>query len=311
MKNIAVFSIFVAMAWAGGTDQSVSAQGLLDRLRTRIDLRRQSMTPPPVVPQRPLSQNGLPDSNELPGRPQAAARPNGPAVPWQGRFAAKPPISAPVLPERAPGRLRPDDSTKPEGLIDPTIAKPRSSLGIEARNATPRRGVIVVIANESMAGVIGGLKPQDRIVSVEGRLVRDINDLMREFSLIRPGQSVGFGVVRGDALLELPIEMGGPGGQPIRAASNPQANNPSIVAGTDSPSKAAPKPSSQFNDAVAAPDAKQGSGFLGGMGSVIGDFFATPPAKTQVDPLALPEDPTTNLPPNPPPTSIEILPAPK
>ncbi|TWT99058.1 PDZ domain-containing protein [Neorhodopirellula pilleata] len=206
----------------------------------------------------------------------------------------------------AKGTSRPDTSSRSAAkppvspATGPTLARPRSSLGLEVRNATPQRGIEVVVAPEGTAGVIGGLKPQDRIVSVDGRLVKDIDGLIRELSVTQPGESVRFGVVRGESMLELDIEMGGPRGKPIRGAT--EQNAPSTAANQDAGNQS---------------DAAQGdvgSSILGGMGAALGGLFApkepsknssaNPPATKpnpatdkpaqvaaeSVDPLALPED---------------------
>lgn len=194
----------------------------------------------------------------------------------------------------------------------PTLARPRSSLGLEVRNATPQRGIDVVIAPEGTAGVIGGLKAEDRIVSVEGRLVKDIDGLIRELSVIQPGQTVRFGVVRGESMLELNVEMGGPGGKPIREAN--ESNDPETAAETE-------KPNAETNDGAAS--------ILGGMGAALGGLFApkgpssnaskspatqpntttgeaaTAPGELN-DPLALPEDDVPT-----PSSSVDLLPPPQ
>lgn len=155
------------------------------------------------------------------------------------RVAAKPPLS-------------------PGGAANgPTLARPRSSLGLEVRNATPKRGIEVVVVRDSSAGKIGGLKPQDRIVSVEGRLVKDIDGLIRELTLSQPGDEVQFGVVRGDSMLELNIEMGGPGGKPIQSATAKR-----------SPTPQADAPTRREDGSNAGPS------LLSGMGSALGGFFA-------------------------------------
>lgn len=184
------------------------------------------------------------------------------------------------------------DATKPRAVAKPpinsatgpTLARPRSSLGLEVRNASPKRGVEVVTVRESTAGEVGGLKPQDRIVSVEGRLVKDIDGLIRELAVSQPGDEVQFGVVRGESMLELKIEMGGPGGKPLQSATASQAKSRETSA----------KPK----------DSDSGPSLLSGMGSALGSFFAGEKSKEDAklpppsddpssptdDPLALPED---------------------
>lgn len=159
----------------------------------------------------------------------------------------------------------------------PTLARPRSSLGLDVRNASPQRGIEVVVAPEGTAGVIGGLQPQDRIVSVEGRLVKNIDGLIRELSVKQPGDLVQFGVVRGESMLELDIMMGGPGGKPIRGATELNAPTP------------------------ASADKKDDSGnsLLGGMGAALGGLFA--PEESAPNPGTT--QPKGTLPPTPAPVT--------
>ncbi|SMP65475.1 PDZ domain-containing protein [Neorhodopirellula lusitana] len=149
------------------------------------------------------------------------------------RMAAKPPVSS---------------------TTGPTLARPRASLGVEVRNATPKRGVEIATAGKDTAGTIGGFRPLDRIVSVEGRLISDTDDLIRELSLSQPGDRVQFGVVRNASMLELDVEMGGPGGKPIRSATSPVGSQ-----AKDSKEEAS----------------DSGNSLLSGMGSALGGFFSS------------------------------------
>ncbi|MCM2371183.1 PDZ domain-containing protein [Aporhodopirellula aestuarii] len=175
---------------------------------------------------------------------------------------------------------RPDDSSSGEARsaakppLDrskqgPTLAQPRASLGVEARDASPLRGVLVAIVNAGMAGEIAGLKPNDRIVSVSGRLIRDTNGLLREIALLNPGDSVTLGVVRGDSIREIEVEMGGPGGVPARAATGPvdESAGGSVLerAETVAPSQ----PASETD-----PKPATGESLLGGLGSTLGSLFS-------------------------------------
>lgn len=178
------------------------------------------------------------------------------------RSVAKPPIGQSPANQSPAKRVAVNQVSGQPSANGPTLAKPRSSLGLEVRNASPQRGIEVVVAPAGTAGVVGGLKPLDRIVSVEGRLVREIDDLIRELSLTQPGDSMQFGVVRGESMLELDIEMGGPGGKPIRSATEKS------ITDTDSESETSPN----------------GGGLLGGMGAALGGLFSSekPKAETRL-----------------------------
>jgi membrane-associated protease RseP (regulator of RpoE activity) len=171
----------------------------------------------------------------------------------------------------------------------PTLARPRSSLGVDARDAKPKRGVEVVVVRERTAGAIGGLKPGDRIVSLEGRLVLDLNGLIRELAMSQPGDEVPFGIVRGDSMLELTVEMGGPGGMPFRAATETRsaetgsAETGSAETGSAEKSTEAklssPGPKTNPESKTKKSVADGGSSFLGGMGAALGGFFQGSQAK--------------------------------
>ena len=173
----------------------------------------------------------------------------------------------------------------------PTLARSRASLGLEVRNASPQRGVEVATTAEGTAGTLAGFKTNDRIVSVKGRLISDVNDLVRELAISQPGDEIRFGVVRGDSMLEMDVEMGGPGGKPVRSAQEALSNK-----------------------TQKASEPVGGNSLLSGVGSALGSLFGgsneepkttqndTAPATDQLntrdksdksilpDPLALPED---------------------
>jgi membrane-associated protease RseP (regulator of RpoE activity) len=242
-------------------------------------------------------------------------RGNVPAI-ASTRVAAKPPVTLPgsdqsVLDNRNPSsnndlpapQLPPPASQQlsppPNNNGAPTLARSRGSLGIEVRDATPQRGVLVVTVPDNTAGKVAGLAVGDRIVSASGRLIRGTDDLLREISILQPGDEIEFGLVRGDNLLQKQIEMGGPGGVPTRSAI---ANSKPDVANADA----------QTAETTAA----NAGGFLGGMGSMFGKMlggdasnsqppageelpapvaepkasFTLPAPTAEVDPLALPDD---------------------
>ncbi|WP_236621240.1 PDZ domain-containing protein [Rhodopirellula sallentina] len=152
----------------------------------------------------------------------------------------------------------------------PTLARPRGSLGLEARDATPQRGVLVVTVKEDSAGEISGIKPNDRIVSAAGRLIRDTDGLVRELALLNPGDSVTLGIVRGNAMKEIEAEMGGPGGVPARSATE---------RGEIRPATPSQQPKADSKSQAANP-AAAGESLLGGVGSALGNFFSVPNSAT-------------------------------
>lgn len=186
------------------------------------------------------------------------------------RFAAKPPlddlpledssiVSSPIEAAgyRVAQRDRPQSQDLPDG---PTPARPRASLGISARDASPQRGVIVVVVNDGSAGKSAGVEVNDRIVSAAGRLIRDTGGLIREFAFSKPGDSVTLGIVRGDAMREVVVEMGGPDGTVPRAATDvAKSTGPTAKATNGQPAGEAASSS--------------GNSLLSGVGSALGNFF--------------------------------------
>jgi len=189
----------------------------------------------------------------------------------------------------------------------PTLARPRASLGIEARDATPQRGVLIVTAHEGAAGAIAGIQPGDRVVSAAGRLIRDTSSLVRELSLFNPGESVTLGIVRGQAMTEIDVEMGGPGGVLAKSATEKpptektiEVKGASVLETVGPPADAMTEASTPTNDPKSPKSNPPfGDSLLGGVGSVIGDFFAGKSSDSDSaegddamsdDPLSLPED---------------------
>ncbi|KLU02451.1 amino-acid metabolism [Rhodopirellula islandica] len=227
--------------------------------------------------------SALDDIRSTPGQAPAVAmqlfrggrlyRGNVPAI-SSARVAAKPPITlppssqsvldntnrnqpranelpAPQLPPPASERLSP-----PTNNTTPRLARSRGSLGIEVRDATPQRGVSVVSVPENTAGKVAGLAVGDRIVSASGRLIRGTDDLLREISILQPGDQIEFGLIRGDAMLQKQIEMGGPGGAPTRSA----------IANSE-------RDAANANEETPEASGTESGGFLGGMGSVFGKML--------------------------------------
>ncbi|MCC9654211.1 PDZ domain-containing protein [Rhodopirellula halodulae] len=180
------------------------------------------------------------------------------------------------LPAPSPSVAPPVDSSG----STPTLARARGSLGIEVRDATPQRGVLVVTVPDGSAGQVSGLKEGDRIVSASGRLIRGTDDLLREVSILQPGDEISVGLIRDEAMVERQIEMGGPNGTPTRSA----------IARSQSEQSAATS---------AEPDAAESNsgGFLGGMGSMFGKMLggnAAAPSTSNNEVLPAPKPDATD-----------------
>lgn len=189
------------------------------------------------------------------------------------RVAAKTPIDDPSIVsspiETPPYRVAPPERPPIEGRLDGLApARPHAALGISARDASPQRGVIVVEVNDGSAGKIAGIEVNDRIVAASGRLVRNKDGLIRELALSKPGDSLTLGIVRGDAMRNVIVEMGGPDGKLARVASD-------VAKSTGPPAKAENGPTTGEEAANSA------SSLLSGVGSALGNFFGGAPAPPQ------------------------------
>jgi len=143
----------------------------------------------------------------------------------------------------------------------------RASLGIEIRDALPRRGVTVLAVSPGSAGAAAGLKPGDRIVAFAGRLIRNADDLIREVSLRRVGDEVTLGVIRDNAILEFETDLTPRG---VAGRNNRDAGTSGAM-----PSEATRPSESEGQDRTTRPANRQGGG-LGNFGSLLGDFFKPP-----------------------------------
>ncbi len=186
------------------------------------------------------------------------------------RSAAKPPVegepaedgavwSSPIESPNDQAAQR-DLPKYPDLPAGPTLARPRASLGIKAGDASPQRGVIVVEVSDGSAGKVGGLHVDDRIVSAAGRLVRDTGGLIRELALTQPGDSLTLGVVRGDTMRELVVEMGDREGRPVQGANS--------LAKADRDQTVTPAEASDQGGAESPQ-----SNLLNGVGAALGNFF--------------------------------------
>ncbi len=280
------------IAAQGVLSEFASAQGLLSRIRARIEARMASpLPPPPGLPVPPFALRppaaGLPAGGAIDRQspryrsPTTASAFSQQSPPTQRRMLAtpippqraappyqlaKPPIdessiiSSPIEQpeyEAASQTARPHRSPN----NDPTFARARASLGITARDASPQRGVIVVEVKKGLAGERGGIQVNDRIVSAAGRLIRHTSGLIRELALRQPGDSIMLGIVRDDTMRELAVEMGDREGRPIREATGAAASAAKQRAPTG-------EQSARENTATS-----EGS-LLNGVGSALGSFFS-------------------------------------
>ena len=189
------------------------------------------------------------------------------------RLHAQPPVAVPSSPQLS----------EPRGEA-PVDRRGRASLGIEIRDAQPRRGVTVLDVSPRSAGAAAGLQPGDRIVAFAGRLIRNADDLIREVSLRRVGDDVTLGVVRNDSIIELQTDL-----TPVRGSTpgpGQRSEDPAPPGSARSPGGVAEMPSRSNQPGAANPSGRPPSqnagpngGALGSVGSLLGGLFrqSSPP----------------------------------
>jgi S1-C subfamily serine protease len=101
----------------------------------------------------------------------------------------------------------------------------RGWIGVEPQDLSPELAVTFGIKNssksgEALQGVIitgvlqgapaakAGIVPGDIIVSIAGKPVRNVSELLTQVSNIKPGNSEKFGIIRKETPLELTVAAG-------------------------------------------------------------------------------------------------------
>ena len=144
-----------------------------------------------------------------------------------------------------------------------------STLGAEFEDATGTRGARVVVVQPNSPASAAGLQPEDRVVSVNNRLVANAESLSAFTSKLRSDAPLQLRVVRGQQLLQLDVDLNAPQ-QPT-----PASGTPTLAPPAQEPPK---EPGSMFGGLSSAL-----GGVFGGGDSVGED------ASEVADELALPE----------------------
>jgi S1-C subfamily serine protease len=101
----------------------------------------------------------------------------------------------------------------------------RGWIGVEPQDLSPELAVTFGIKNsakngESLQGVIitgvlqgapaakAGIVPGDIIVSIAGKPIRNVSELLTQVAMIKPGKSELFGIIRKEAPIELNVAAG-------------------------------------------------------------------------------------------------------
>jgi serine protease DegQ len=111
-----------------------------------------------------------------------------------------------------------------EGIVKDGVVT-RGWIGVEPQDLSPELAVTFGIKNsakngESLQGVIitgvlqgapaakAGIVPGDIIVSIAGKPIRNVSELLTQVAMIKPGKSEIFGIIRKEAPLELNVAAG-------------------------------------------------------------------------------------------------------
>ena len=111
-----------------------------------------------------------------------------------------------------------------EGIVKDGVVT-RGWIGVEPQDLSPELAVTFGIKNstksgEALQGVIitgvlqgapaakAGIVPGDVIVSIAGKPIRNVSELLTQVSIIKPGNSEKFGIIRKETPLELSVAAG-------------------------------------------------------------------------------------------------------
>ncbi len=117
-------------------------------------------------------------------------------------------------------------------LISPSHKVVRGSIGIQFRNGLPgavnrvygfKNGVLVQQVQPGGPSDKAGLKPGDIITSIDGRQIKDGDDLVNEIASRRPGSTVRLGFLRDGKQTDATVTIGDRD-KVFAESGNPQAN---------------------------------------------------------------------------------------
>ncbi len=240
------------------------------------DARPRGWIPPiaPTPPVRQLPPGPFADPRPDDQLPRETAEPGSDAVP-RGEVQRPDNTDPPPRPEpeRLPRGTPKAQTDQPERDRETgTTESPRVNpvLGVEVTDGTNSRGATVRKVDPDSPAAIAGIRTDDRIVAVEGRVVRGSADLQREIDRLEPGRTVTLQAVRGGAFVEVDATLT----KPSRTA----AQNPSATPDD--------QPSPDTADSNEPSDSKEPSSsknWAQSLGSAVGGLFggtATKPSET-------------------------------
>jgi serine protease DegQ len=96
--------------------------------------------------------------------------------------------------------------------VEPQDLSPELAVTFGIKNSSksgePLQGVIITGVLQGAPAAKAGIVPGDIIVSIAGKPVRNVSELLTQVSSIKPGNSEKFGIIRKETALELSVAAG-------------------------------------------------------------------------------------------------------
>ena len=293
------FIVLFATAWVTLAPTVSNAQGIVRRIGERVRenvQQRISGSPlqPPTDPAARLNPNTPPDPAAR--RPAASNRANYNSPATRRSAAPVPPAPKPGL--REPAAAATASGSRPltpgsRSLLGVSVEAPPSIL-VPGQSPRRPRGASVVATTPGSGAEAAGLSAGDMIVSINGLVVADVDQFLRQLAALSPGQQVELKYVRQGALRVVNTVMADGNGK-LNAATyadvqamanvntprsqNEQNNSTNMV-----------QPASGEELSV-APEASVFGGIGNAVGSWLGSRNASPRSQPNSVAPALKEDP--------------------
>ena len=136
-------------------------------------------------------------------------------------------------PEEGPGAFRENQAKRIGGKTEQP--EPRVRLGLMIEDPGGLRGVLVTSVREGTFASEAGIRPGDRIVSIDGRLIADSMALRREVAGLNLGDDLSMGMVRNGQLISKTVMIknatSNADGSPVASAKDAEQESRESVGG--------------------------------------------------------------------------------
>ncbi len=154
---------------------------------------------------------------------------------------------------------------EPESLDAP---RGDARLGVEVANSRSQQGAVVTRVIPRSPSQVAKMQPGDRIVSINGKVVREANNVIRAVSDSKPGDRLRVQWVRNDQLREATVTLAGPDG----------LASPTEIAALSS------RDNDTRSDSLGGEAKSNSESLMSGLGTALGGFFGGQKANSAVDP---------------------------